>query len=287
VLHGDPSKAISNRTSVAAGLATLNSTSPTEAQQDLYSLSQSDFNVISSGTNGGYNAVPGYNLVTGLGSPVANLLVSDMIAGNFPASGRVAAINASLNGNAASNNLALYAPANAMNVFAALIVAPSALGPGRVNIDLASPGPDSVAISPVDAALGTSHIQPAATPTVAGLLGAAPQGFAHFLDGGGRAFSFASDLTNFITQEHDFSPVSTGVPAPVMNSAAVADPLGGTNLLRPLARTLQSSLVLDGAGQQWAPCQDYMAGNDDLLESDVWGSPSGEGVLEFFDGSEE
>ena len=53
--------------------------SPTETQQALYSLPQADYNVISSGTNG-YSADPGYNLVTGLGTPVANLLVPDLIA---------------------------------------------------------------------------------------------------------------------------------------------------------------------------------------------------------------
>jgi len=42
-------------------------------------LPQSDYNVIASGTNG-YTAGAGYNLVTGLGTPVANLLVPDLVA---------------------------------------------------------------------------------------------------------------------------------------------------------------------------------------------------------------
>ena len=42
-------------------------------------LPQSDYNSITSGNNG-YTASAGYNLVTGLGTPVANLLVSDLIA---------------------------------------------------------------------------------------------------------------------------------------------------------------------------------------------------------------
>ena len=82
-----------------AGQPALNSSSPTEAQQDLYSLGQSDYHVIASGTNGGYNAAPGYNLVTGLGTPVANLLVPDMVAGNYPATGQVAPISSDLNAN--------------------------------------------------------------------------------------------------------------------------------------------------------------------------------------------
>ena len=44
---------------------------------------QSDYNVITSGTNG-YGAAAGYNLVTGLGTPVANLLVPDLIAYQGP-----------------------------------------------------------------------------------------------------------------------------------------------------------------------------------------------------------
>ncbi len=60
-----------------------NSTSPTETQQALYSLPQSDYNVITSGFNG-YTANAGYNLVTGLGTPVANLLVGDLVAYQGP-----------------------------------------------------------------------------------------------------------------------------------------------------------------------------------------------------------
>ena len=119
--------ALVNQGRVAAGQATLNSTSPTEAQQDLYNLPQSDYNSITSGTNGGYNAAAGYNLVTGLGTPVANLLVPDLIAGNFPASGKVAPISASLNANAGYSGNGSNGTTNAMNVFAALTSA----APGR------------------------------------------------------------------------------------------------------------------------------------------------------------
>ena len=49
---------------VAAGEATLNSTSATETQQALDSLPQADYNSITTGYNG-YTANAGYNLVTG------------------------------------------------------------------------------------------------------------------------------------------------------------------------------------------------------------------------------
>jgi hypothetical protein len=85
--------ALVNQGRAGAGTAPLNSSRPTEAQQDLYSLAQTDYNVITSGYNG-YTAQAGYNLVTGLGSPIANRLVPDLVAGNSPSSGQVAPITA-------------------------------------------------------------------------------------------------------------------------------------------------------------------------------------------------
>ena len=72
--------ALVNQGRAAAGQPTLNSTTPTDAQQALYSLPQADFNSITSGNNGLYTAAAGYNLVTGLGTPVAGLLVPDLVA---------------------------------------------------------------------------------------------------------------------------------------------------------------------------------------------------------------
>ena len=81
--------ALVNQGSAVAGGSALNRSSPTETAQALYSLPQNDYNAITSGFNG-YSAGAGYNLVTGLGTPVANLLVSDLVAyqsGTFVASG--------------------------------------------------------------------------------------------------------------------------------------------------------------------------------------------------------
>jgi hypothetical protein len=75
--------ALVNQGRVAAGAPVLNSTSPTEAQQALYSLPQADYNIITSGSNG-YNAHAGYNLVTGLGTPVANRFIPDLVAYSGP-----------------------------------------------------------------------------------------------------------------------------------------------------------------------------------------------------------
>ncbi len=67
--------AIVNQGRLADGGASLNIPSdPTQALQGLYSLPASDFNDVTSGYNG-LSAGPGYDEVTGLGTPIANLLV--------------------------------------------------------------------------------------------------------------------------------------------------------------------------------------------------------------------
>ncbi len=112
--------ALTNQGRAVAGDQNLNQSSPTETQQDLYSLSQADYNVISNGTNGGYNAAAGYNLVTGLGTPVANQLVPDLVNGNFPATGQVAPISATLNANPDFSASNADGTTNVINVFCAL-----------------------------------------------------------------------------------------------------------------------------------------------------------------------
>lgn len=56
----------------------------TQTLPALYQLPSSDYHEITSGSNGAYSAGPGYNLVTGLGSPVANLIVSGLISYGNP-----------------------------------------------------------------------------------------------------------------------------------------------------------------------------------------------------------
>jgi hypothetical protein len=73
--------ALVNQGRAVAGQQTLNSAGPADAQTALYNLPQRDFNIITSGTNGDFTAQAGYNLVTGLGTPAANL-VPDLIAWN-------------------------------------------------------------------------------------------------------------------------------------------------------------------------------------------------------------
>jgi RTX calcium-binding nonapeptide repeat (4 copies)/Bacterial Ig-like domain (group 2) len=64
--------AIANQGRVAAGYTPLDG--PSQTLPALYSLPSSDFHDITSGNNG-FAAGTGYDLVTGIGSPVANLLI--------------------------------------------------------------------------------------------------------------------------------------------------------------------------------------------------------------------
>ena len=69
-----------------AGLSALTSGgSLTEAQggtqASIYNLSAADFHDITSGSNGGYSAGAGYDGVTGLGSPLAGLVIEDLATG--------------------------------------------------------------------------------------------------------------------------------------------------------------------------------------------------------------
>ncbi len=55
--------------------------SGTQAQTQLYALPSSDFHDITTGNNG-YSATSGYDLVTGLGSPKANLVIAGLLSAN-------------------------------------------------------------------------------------------------------------------------------------------------------------------------------------------------------------
>ena len=117
-----------NQGRAASGESTLNSTSPTEVQQALYMLPQSDFNVITSGTNG-YSAGAGYNLVTGLGTPVANLLVPDLISYQGPGTSYSGPTVAGLqNAGLVNTGTGGDGPMDVFSVFDALTVTSDGLG---------------------------------------------------------------------------------------------------------------------------------------------------------------
>jgi hypothetical protein len=67
------------------GLALNGVGSLANAQSSIYQLSSSSLNAITTGSNGEYKAGPGYDLVTGLGTPIANQLVPNLVTLNLPA----------------------------------------------------------------------------------------------------------------------------------------------------------------------------------------------------------
>ena len=72
--------AIANQGLVAEGGTTLNSTTnPQQTLQVLYGLPQNDFHDITAGYNG-FEAGLGYDFVTGRGTPIANLLIPDLVS---------------------------------------------------------------------------------------------------------------------------------------------------------------------------------------------------------------
>jgi autotransporter-associated beta strand protein len=79
--------AVANQARVAAGMTTLDG--PTQTLPKLYTMPSSDFNDVMTGNNG-FAAGPGYDLVTGRGSPKATSVVSDLVgavASSTPAAG--------------------------------------------------------------------------------------------------------------------------------------------------------------------------------------------------------
>jgi subtilase family serine protease len=120
--------ALVNQGRAAASGSTLNSTSPTETQQALYSLPQSDYNVIASGNNG-YTAGSGYNLVTGLGTPVANLLVPDLVAYQGPGTSYLGpSVGPLQDASLVDSTAAAGGPVDVFSVFDSLTVASNGIG---------------------------------------------------------------------------------------------------------------------------------------------------------------
>jgi subtilase family serine protease len=69
--------AIADQGRALAGEGTLDG--PSQTLPALYKLPSSDFHDITTGSNGTYSAGPGYDLVTGRGSPIANLVVAGLV----------------------------------------------------------------------------------------------------------------------------------------------------------------------------------------------------------------
>ncbi len=150
--------ALANQGRTDAGLATLGTTTPNQAQQALYTLPLGDFNDVTTGFNG-YSAGPGYDLVTGLGTPVASQLVPDLAA--FTTAGpspRTVTVTAGVGSGSLGNYSSMNALHNVVNVEVAGATgltlrdsqSPAAAASTSPALDL-SVLPKSVAAAPVSA----------------------------------------------------------------------------------------------------------------------------------------
>ncbi len=147
--------AVADQGRVAAGESTLSSDGGTTAQQALYSAPAGAFNSITSGTNGAYSAAAGYNLVTGLGTPVAGQLIPSLVAYNG-----TSAVNATAtpgqggSGSGSGNTNVVF------NVFNAL-TAGTSMGHGMAgggSQSAASGGTTRVPVSPIVSGPSTTDI---------------------------------------------------------------------------------------------------------------------------------
>ena len=106
---GDPTWAgliaIADQGRVAAGQTTLSGAAQTlPALYNLEANSPADFHDITSGGNGTFNAGPGYDEVTGLGSPVANLLVPGLVGDGTTATATELTVTGQPPGNVATGS---------------------------------------------------------------------------------------------------------------------------------------------------------------------------------------
>lgn len=81
--------AIANQGLTLQGLPTLNSNAGDATLPAIYALPSSDFHDITVGDNGDYSCAPGYDCVTGRGTPVANKLIHDLCYNSGSISGTV------------------------------------------------------------------------------------------------------------------------------------------------------------------------------------------------------
>ena len=116
----------------------------------IYRLPSADFHDITSGSNG-YNAGPGYDLVTGMGSPVANLMVPDLINDTpTPAQLRISATNLKSGGNPIT-----YASPGQTVTVQPTIVDIGQVAASNASIQLLSSTPGVTIVPPSTQSLGT------------------------------------------------------------------------------------------------------------------------------------
>ncbi len=204
-----------------AGEKTLGAAGATETQTALYNLPQSDFNVIASGSNGAFTAQAGYNLVTGLGTPIANNLVTDLIAwsGTLNTSGDTVP---AWQGSSSYQNSGSSGNGTDESIMAAMVFHEfdfESVGLGNANgpRSLASPDGGAATKAPADAMQSAPIGEPAGNARSATALPS-------FLASGPEGLRFES-----IAAATDATPAVAWVTAPVV-PGAIASPARGASL---------------------------------------------------------
>jgi Ca2+-binding RTX toxin-like protein len=234
--------ALVNQGRTAAGSATLGTAGPTEAQTALYSLGSNAYHDITAGSNG-YLAGVGYDLATGLGSPVANVLVPDLVAyARAPAiSGGVAPIAPAglvLNANVTYGGSPVDTQVAALKVFDITAVVT------HVSAPAASPG------SPENAATGPAMARPRGSQPAS--TGVAPDRAAGARAAGVRPVVPATpDVPAAGSGLSSSAPVSrgsgpTGTDGDAAWSAALLDVTQAPAPLPGLAAALRPEMPADG-----------------------------------------
>jgi hypothetical protein len=166
--------ALVNQGRADAGLPTLSSNGGTTIQAALYSAPAGGFNTITRGTNGAYNVSAGYNLVTGLGSPNANVLIPALIAYQGSAAPNATA-NPGQGGSGSGNGGTDIAVFNIFNALPLTMPIPTHAQPTIGAPVSPAPVPQSPPVAPTSAGtislpvLGAPQGQPIAMPAATGI----------------------------------------------------------------------------------------------------------------------
>jgi hypothetical protein len=187
--------AIADEGRALAGEGALNG--PTQLLPMIYGLPSTDFHDITSGRSDGnpsYSAGPGYDLVTGLGSPVANLVVAGLVG--TPA---VASTSTSVTSSA---NPSSYGQSV---TFTATVTSPSGIPGGSVTFMSGTTSLGTETLSNGTATFSTSSLAPGNYSITADYSGAT---------------GFAASSSSSLTQVVNASPITIGLSSS-LNPAAL------------------------------------------------------------------
>ena len=173
--------AVADEGRAIAGIGSLDG--PTQTLPQLYKLPAADFHAITSGTTGPsptYAAAAGYNLCTGLGSPVANKLIPGLI--NYvptvtsisPAIGPVGTTVTITGTNLTGGTVVDFGTTAATNVTVVSsteITATSPAGTGMVNVTVTGPGGVSATSSATQFTYSTAPVVTGVIPGAAAAAG--------------------------------------------------------------------------------------------------------------------